>query len=420
MSPAAFSSEWSQLERNTVLFRNPQNSDRRFLPLLLEDCQIPPTIRRFSFVDWRQESDDALARLIQACQPPPSAGNATWPIDLSQIAPPGGAILHDDPFYIERVADAEVVAAARRPAGTLIIKAPRQMGKSSLLKRYLAECQQVNKTTVLLDFSLLAREDLADYATFLTRLARIMWRRLGTSPQAVSPRIDSQADMIDFIEDTILTVVPGEIVFAFDEADKLLGCDYQADFFAMLRYWHERRTDTPPSVWTRAALALVISTEPYLLINDVLRSPFNVTPPLELSAFNQEECHELNRRYGSCLPDREVTQLMELVGGHPYLVRLAYYHLTRQSQVAFATLVRDAAERFGPFGLHLRAMERKLMEESGQSLFTAMRQMVRDGTVPSRDMVDRLHGAGLVHEDQGVIVPANDLYRAIREIDNVR
>lgn len=284
------------------------------------------------------------------------------------------------------------------------------MGKSSLLKRYLAECQQVNKTTVLLDFSMFTREDLADYPTFLTRLARIMLRRLGRSPQDVPPHIDSQADMIDFIEDRILTVVPGEIVFAFDEADKLLGCDYQTDFFAMLRYWHERRTDMPPTAWTQAALALVISTEPYILINDVLRSPFNVTPPLELLAFNEEECHELNRRYGSCLHDSEVIQLMELVGGHPYLVRLAYYHLTRQNPMAFSALVRDAAERFGPFGLHLRAMERKLMDESGQILLTAMRQIVRDRMVPSRDIIDRLHGAGFVHEDQGGIIPANHLY----------
>ncbi|MCA1604484.1 MAG: toll/interleukin-1 receptor domain-containing protein, partial [Acidobacteria bacterium] len=35
LSPAALGSEWVDLERSTVLFRNPSNSQRRFIPLLL-------------------------------------------------------------------------------------------------------------------------------------------------------------------------------------------------------------------------------------------------------------------------------------------------------------------------------------------------------------------------------------------------
>ncbi len=178
----------------------------------------------------------------------------------------------------------------------------------------------------------------------------------------------------------------------------------------MLRYWHERRTDTPPPAWTRTALALVISTEPYLLISHVSQSPFNVTPPLELLPFSEAECHELNRRYSYCLSDTEVAQLMALVGGHPFLVRLAYHHLTYQNAIDFSDLLRDAAERYGPFGIHLRAMERKLMDETGQILLAAMQQIVNDGTVPSREIIDRLQGAGLVREDQRRIVPANHLY----------
>ena len=227
MSPAALTSQWVQSERNSALFRDPQNSARRFIPLLLEDCQIPDTIRRFSFVDWRDESDDALDRLIQSCQPPPHTATAEWQIDPHNIAPPGGAIHHNDPFYIDRAADAEVVATARRAAGTLIIKAPRQMGKSSLLKRYLAECQEFKKTTVLLDFSMFTPEDLADYPTFLTQLAEALWSSLGQPIQAAPPRINSQRAMIDFIGNRLLAAVPGQVVIAFDEVDKLLGYDYQ-------------------------------------------------------------------------------------------------------------------------------------------------------------------------------------------------
>ena len=41
MTKAAFESEWVRLERNTATFRDPANHDRRFLPLRLDDCQIP-------------------------------------------------------------------------------------------------------------------------------------------------------------------------------------------------------------------------------------------------------------------------------------------------------------------------------------------------------------------------------------------
>jgi hypothetical protein len=47
LSPAALGSDWVGLERSTVLFRDPGNADRRFIPLLLVDCDLPDTIRRF-------------------------------------------------------------------------------------------------------------------------------------------------------------------------------------------------------------------------------------------------------------------------------------------------------------------------------------------------------------------------------------
>ena len=46
LSPAALGSEWVTLERSTVLFRDPTNKGRRFVPLLLADCTLPDALRR--------------------------------------------------------------------------------------------------------------------------------------------------------------------------------------------------------------------------------------------------------------------------------------------------------------------------------------------------------------------------------------
>jgi hypothetical protein len=48
LSPAALGSEWVGLERSTVLFRDPANAGRRFVPLLLADCKLPDTLRRWT------------------------------------------------------------------------------------------------------------------------------------------------------------------------------------------------------------------------------------------------------------------------------------------------------------------------------------------------------------------------------------
>jgi WD40 repeat protein len=69
LSPEALGSEWVTLERSTVLFRDPGNKDRRFVPLLLADCDLPDTLRRYKHLDFRRESQAALDELLAACQP---------------------------------------------------------------------------------------------------------------------------------------------------------------------------------------------------------------------------------------------------------------------------------------------------------------------------------------------------------------
>jgi hypothetical protein len=67
LSPAALGSDWVNLERSTGLFRDPCNASRRFIPLLLDDCKLPDTLRRFKYVDFRQGADAALQELLGAC-----------------------------------------------------------------------------------------------------------------------------------------------------------------------------------------------------------------------------------------------------------------------------------------------------------------------------------------------------------------
>lgn len=69
LSPAALGSDWVALERSTVLFRDPTNAGRRFVPLLLADCELPDALRRYAWVDYREDNALAIDLLIEASRP---------------------------------------------------------------------------------------------------------------------------------------------------------------------------------------------------------------------------------------------------------------------------------------------------------------------------------------------------------------
>src|SRR5262245_60532554 len=75
LSRAALDSEWVALERSTALFRDPTNRDRRFLPVLLDDCELPDTLRRYRYLDLREDDPESLEPLIAAVRAEPGAGS---------------------------------------------------------------------------------------------------------------------------------------------------------------------------------------------------------------------------------------------------------------------------------------------------------------------------------------------------------
>ena len=68
ISPNALASNWVALERSTAIHRDPSNEGRRFIPLLLADSDLPETLRRYKHIDYREETAEAFAELLTACQ----------------------------------------------------------------------------------------------------------------------------------------------------------------------------------------------------------------------------------------------------------------------------------------------------------------------------------------------------------------
>jgi hypothetical protein len=122
---------------------------------------------------------------------------------------------------------------------------------------------------------------------------------------------------------------------------------FGTDFFSMLRSWHNNRALPMYRIWKQFDLALVTATEPYHLIADLNQSPFNVGEVIALKDFNAEQVRDLNQRHGSPLSAPQERQLMDLLQGHPYLVRRALYLLAKP-QITVAELFKDRLDGSQP------------------------------------------------------------------------
>src|ERR1051325_815796 len=68
MSANADASDWVTFESQTILFSDPTNQQRRFIPLRLDDTEPQLTLKQFAYVDWRDKSPSQYAALLASCR----------------------------------------------------------------------------------------------------------------------------------------------------------------------------------------------------------------------------------------------------------------------------------------------------------------------------------------------------------------
>ena len=93
--------------------------------------------------------------------PPLARGEFTLALEM-----PEGTMDPQSTFYIERAGDRIALEAIQRQGVTITIKAPRQMGKSSLLMRIMDGAARQEKRVAFLDFQLFDHAGLTDADTF--------------------------------------------------------------------------------------------------------------------------------------------------------------------------------------------------------------------------------------------------------------
>lgn len=68
MSSHALTSDWVNLERQTTLFRDPVNKQRRFIPVRIDNLDIKDILKQYAYIDWRNKSEEQYLKLLEICK----------------------------------------------------------------------------------------------------------------------------------------------------------------------------------------------------------------------------------------------------------------------------------------------------------------------------------------------------------------
>ncbi|MDZ8189159.1 MAG: AAA-like domain-containing protein [Nostoc sp. ChiSLP02] len=330
---------------------------------------------------------------------------------------PVGQVPLTSSFYIERPPIEERCYQEILQPGALIrIKAPGQMGKTSLMVRILNEAREYGYQTLSLSFH------LADKAVFTSLDAFLRWfcESVGRKLKRLNQLDDywniygSKDRTTAYFEECLLEEIDSPLVISLDGVEQIFPYrDIAEDFFSLLRAWYEyaKYGDRSSELWKKLRLVLVHSKEVYIPLN-FNQSPFNVGLSIELQEFSQEQIQILVERHQRLnWTDTQVKKLMDMVGGHPYLIRLAIYHVQHQD-ITFEQLLQTAATEAGIYNVHLRGHLCNL--EQHPKLAAAFSQVVKSEVAIEIDSesVFKLHSMGLViYCNENKAIPRCDLYR---------
>jgi hypothetical protein len=335
-----------------------------------------------------------------------------------ELESPVGVIPLDSALYMERPpVESRCYEEITRDGALIRIKAPSQMGKTSLMVRILAHAQQQNSSVRTVALSLQRAESAIfnDLDKFLRWFCAAITRKLQL-PHRVedywSETFGSKSNCTAYFEDCVLPEINGVLVLALDQVDEVfLHPEIADDFFTLLRSWYEEAAygDIGNPLWQNLRLVIVHSTEVYIPL-DINKSPFNVGLAIELQTFIPVQVCNLAQCYGIHLSESELSDLMHLVDGHPYLVQQALYHLAQQD-LTFKQLVQTAVTDAGIYSNHLHRHLRSLQEHP--QLAAAYEEVIKSSTPVELEqtVAFKLHSMGLVKLQGNQVISSCELYR---------
>ncbi len=329
---------------------------------------------------------------------------------INDLPLPGCVEPLNSPYYIERNnCESRCYQEITKPGSLIRIKAPKQMGKTSLIKRITRESENINYHVVQLNFSIITQQKLTNIDSFLRGFYAYFQSEfeLASNLEEWDKDLPSTLHCTRQIQTTLQTL-DRNLVLILDEVDKLFPFpEIYQDFFPMLRYWYEKSRDS--EVWEKLRLVIAHSTQYYGKL-DINSSPFgNVGLPIKLEEFTLQEVQKLVFIHEIRLDDAKA--IMQMIGGHPYLIRLAFYQLSKK-EIKINQLVTNSSVNESIYHPHLQEILTILKKEP--ELLIAFQQILNQ-TLDRRNTPDsvifKLEGTGLIKLEGNKITVRCKLYQ---------
>jgi len=281
---------------------------------------------------------------------------------------PGFPLLFANAMYIERPPlEDRAIAAIGQPGGLIRIKAAQGMGKSSLINHIMGVTRQMGIPMVFVDVQQADTEVLGDLDRFLRWFCWNIGQQLNLEPKFEDyweGNVGSKFSCTTYLQEYLLNQVQQPIIVAIDKLHYLVEYPTIAkNFFSLLRAWYEK--GRVRENWLKLRLIIAYSVELDLPIPSH-QSPFNIGLPLNLPDLTTDQVKDLADRYElhkvGIRDFNTLAPLLHLVGGHPYLLQLAFYWL-RSGYLSLGSLLESAPTAQGIYGEHLRRQWLTLQRE---------------------------------------------------------
>ncbi|MGH8000815.1 MAG: AAA-like domain-containing protein, partial [Brasilonema sp.] len=338
--------------------------------------------------------------------------------NLNFIETPGGPVPLNSFFYIERTPiEEQTYAEISKPGSLIRIRAPRQMGKTSLMYRILTYARQTGGIhTVQISFQLADSQVFTNLDKFLRWFCANVSRQLNIEPRLDDfwdEDIGSKVSCTLYFQGYLLQHIDSPVVLALDEVNRIFEYpNISGDFLPLLRSWYEDAAEL--EIWQKLRLIVVHATEAYIPL-DINQSPFNVGLSIRLPEFSLEQVQDLAVRHGldwakGELGAKKLTPVIAMIGGHPYLVRLALYHLGR-GDVSLEQFLQEAPTIAGIYSNYLRRHLANLQEHP--KLAEALKRVVTAPVSVQLEAITayKLESMGLVKLEGNQAISSCELYR---------
>jgi hypothetical protein len=330
---------------------------------------------------------------------------------------PGGSVPLNSFFYIERPPIEERTYTEINKPGSLIrIKAPSKMGKTSLMHRILTHAKQTGVHTVQIGLQRADSQVFTSLEKFLRWFCANVSRQLNLEIRLDDywdEDIGSKVSCTLYLQEYLLEKIDAPVVLALDEVNRIFEYpEISRDFLPLLRSWYEDASEL--EIWRKLRLLVVHATEAYIPL-DINQSPFNVGLPIKLPEFSLEQMQDLAVRHGLDWAKGEkglekLAPLLAMIGGHPYLARLALYNLGHE-EVTLEQLLNEAPTIAGIYSNYLRQHLANLQEHP--ELAIALKRVVTSPTSVQLEAIAayKLESMGLVKLEGNQAIPSCELYR---------